>query len=186
MITSNDLKKGLTIQYEGSIWKVLDFQHVKHGRGQAIVRAKLRNLRQGNIKDLTFRAGEKLETAHIETKTMQYLYENAGQHIFMDLETYEQIGIPEEKIEDELKFLKENENVDIVTYEGEVIGASLPVKVQLRVIETEPGIRGDTQSGGSKTAKLETGAVITVPLFVNVDDVLIVNTEDGSYDSRVQ
>lgn len=186
MITSNDLRKGLTIQYEGGIWRVMDFQHVKHGRGQAIVRAKLRNLRQGNIKDITFRAGEKLETAHIDTKTMQYLYATGDDHVFMDVDTYEQLSIPEEKIEDELRFLKENDNVEIMMYEGEVIGVTLPVKVELRVIETEPGIRGDTQSGGSKTAKLETGAVITVPLFINVDDVLVVNTEDGTYDSRVQ
>lgn len=184
MITSNDLRKGLTIQYDGSIWRVMEFQHVKHGRGQAIVRSKLRNLRNGNIAEITFRAGEKLETAHIESRPMQYLYENAGSYVFMDTDTFEQIAIPGEQIEEEVKFMKENEEVSVVLYEGEVIGLELPTKVKLEVVDTEPGIRGDTQSGGSKPATLETGAVITVPLFVNRGDVLIVNTEEGTYDSR--
>lgn len=184
MITSNDLRKGLTIQYDNSIWRVMDFQHVKHGRGQAIVRSKLRNLRNGNISEVTFRGGEKLETAHIDHRPMQYLYENAGNYVFMDTENFEQIAIPGENIEEEVKFMKENEEVSVVLYEGEVIGLELPAKVELEVVETEPGIRGDTQSGGSKPATLETGAVITVPLFINRGDILIVNTEDGTYDSR--
>lgn len=184
MITSNDLRKGLTIQYNDSIWKVMDFQHVKHGRGQAIVRAKLRNLRNANIADVTFRAGEKLETAHIENRTMQYLYENAGNRVFMDTETFEQIEIPEVNIDEEIPFMKENSEVEVNLYEGEVIGVELSPKVELEVVETEPGIRGDTQSGGSKPATMETGAVVTVPLFINKGDKIIVNTEDGSYDSR--
>ncbi len=184
MITSNDLKRGQTILYQDNIWRVIEFQHVKPGKGQAFVRSKLKNLRTGGNQDVTFRAGEKLDTAHIETNTMQYLYEADDLHMFMDIETYEQIGIPTAQIEDELKFMKDGMEVDIQRYEGEVIGVQLPSKVVLEVIETEPGIRGDTQSGGSKTAKLETGAVITVPLFINVGDKLEVNTEEGSYSSR--
>jgi translation elongation factor P len=185
MISSNDFKRGQTIIYNDNIWRVLEFQHVKPGKGQAFVRSKLKNLRTGANQDVTFRAGEKVETAHIDTNAMQYLYENDGMHMFMDTTTYEQIGIPTAQIEDELQFLKDGMVADVVTYEGEVIGVQLPPKVNLEVIATEPGIRGDTQSGGSKPATLETGAVITVPLFVNKGDVLEVNTEDGTYSSRV-
>lgn len=185
MISSNDLKRGQTIVYNDNIWRVLEFQHVKPGKGQAFVRSKLKNLRTGANQDITFKAAEKIEPAHIDTNTMQYLYENDGLHTFMDVETYEQIGIPTDQIEDELKFLKDGAEADIMLYEGEVIGVQLPAKVNLEVIKTDPGIRGDTQSGGSKPATLETGAVITVPLFINKGDILEVNTEDGSYSSRV-
>lgn len=184
MISSNDFKRGQTILYNGNIWRVMEFQHVKPGKGQAFVRSKLKNLRTGGHQDVTFRAAEKVETAHISTNTMQYLYETDGMHMFMDVETYDQIGIPTAQIEDELKFLKDGMEADVITYEGEVIGVQLPTKVILEVVETEPGIRGDTQSGGSKTATLETGAVITVPLFVNKGDLLEVNTEEGTYSSR--
>lgn len=185
MISSNDFKRGQTILYNGNIWRVIEFQHVKPGKGQAFVRSKLKNLRTGANQDITFRAGEKVETAHINTNTMQYLYENDGMHMFMDVSTYDQIGIPTAQIEDELKFLKDGMEADVITYEGEVIGVQLPSKVNLEVVATEPGIRGDTQSGGSKPATLETGAVITVPLFVNKGDILEVNTEEGTYSSRV-
>lgn len=184
MISTNDFKTGQTIQYDGNIWRIMDFQHVKPGKGAAFVRSKLKNLRTGSIQDITFRAGEKMEAAHIDTKTMQYLYDNAGSHVFMDTATYEQLEIPENQIQDELKFMKENMEVDIVMYESEVLGVELPKKVQLKVVETEPGIRGDTSGGGSKPATLETGAVVTVPLFINRDDELIINTADGSYDTR--
>src|SRR5690625_51223 len=185
MISSNDFKRGQTILYNDNIWRVIEFQHVKPGKGQAFVRSKLKNLRTGANQDITFRAGEKVETAHIDKSSMQYLYESDGMHMFMDTTSYEQIGIPTAQIEDELKFLKDSMVVDVITYEGEVIGVQLPAKVNLEVIATEPGIRGDTQSGGSKPATLETGAVITVPLFVNKGDLLEVNTEDGTYSSRV-
>lgn len=184
MISTNDFKTGRTIQYNGNIWRILDFQHVKPGKGAAFVRSKLKNLRTGSIQDITFRAGEKMDTAHIDTKTMQYLYDNAGSHVFMDTATYEQLEIPEEQIQDELRFMKENMEVEIMMYENEVLGVELPKKVQLKVVETEPGIRGDTSGGGSKPATLETGAVVTVPLFINRDDELIINTTDGSYDTR--
>lgn len=184
MISTNEFKTGLTIQYDGGLWRIVEFQHVKPGKGAAFVRSKLKNLRTGALQDKTFRAGEKMETAHIEHKTMQYLYEDGGNFVFMDTETYEQLEIPGERITEETKFLKENMNVEIMMFGSEVLGVDLPKKVELRVVETEPGIRGDTTSGGSKTAKLETGAVVTVPLFVNVDDVLVINTAEGSYDSR--
>lgn len=184
MISTNEFKTGLTIQYDGGLWRIVEFQHVKPGKGAAFVRSKLKNLRTGALQDKTFRAGEKMESAHIEHKTMQYLYEDGGNFVFMDTETYEQLEIPGERISDETKFLKENMTVEISMFESEVLGVDLPKKVELRVVETEPGIRGDTTSGGSKTAKLETGAVVTVPLFVNVDDVLVINTAEGSYDSR--
>ncbi|EXJ22770.1 Translation elongation factor P [Alkalibacterium sp. AK22] len=184
MISTSEFKTGLTIEYDGSIWRIMEFQHVKPGKGAAFVRSKLKNLRTGAIQDKTFRAGEKMETAHIETSSMQYLYENGGNHVFMDTSTYEQLEIPEERIEDELKFMKENMQVEIMMYGSELLGVELPKKVELKVVETEPGIRGDTSGGGSKSATLETGAVVTVPLFVNVDDVLIINTDEKSYVSR--
>lgn len=184
MISTNEFKTGLTIQYDDNIWRVIEFQHVKPGKGAAFVRSKLKNLRTGAVQDKTFRAGEKMEAAHIENKTMQYLYDNAGSHVFMDSETYEQLEIPQEQITDALKYMKENMLVDIMMFGNEVLGVELPTKVELKVVETEPGIRGDTTSGGSKPATLETGAVVTVPLFVNKDDVLIVNTSEGTYVSR--
>lgn len=184
MISTNEFKNGRTIEYDGGIWKILDFQHVKPGKGQAFVRTKLKNLRTGAQQEVTFKAGDKVETAMIENKPMQYLYDNGGSHVFMNTENFEQVEIPEDQIEEELKFLKENMEVEIVFYGNEVLGIELPNKVELKVVETEPGIRGDTSGGGSKPATLETGAVITVPLFVNKDEVLVVNTADGSYDSR--
>lgn len=185
MISSNEFKRGQTIIYKDNLWQIVEFEHVNPGRGQAFVRSRLRNLRTGARQEVTFRASERVETAHIKKNKMQYLYEDDGMHIFMDVSTYEQVGVPTAQIEDELKFLKDNMEVDLITYEGEVIGLELPPKVELEVIATEPGIRGDTQSGGSKPATLETGAVIIVPLFVNVGDLLEINTEDGTYSSRI-
>ncbi|MDN6161372.1 MAG: elongation factor P [Atopostipes sp.] len=185
MISTNEFKRGQTIIYKNKLWQVMEFEHVNPGRGQAFVRTKLRNMRTSTNQEVTFRASEKIETAHIDRSDVQYLYEDDGMHIFMNVSTYEQVGVPTEQIEDELQFLKDNMEVQLVTYEGEVINLDLPPKVELEVVKTEPGIRGDTQSGGSKPATLETGAVITVPLFVNKGDILEVNTEDASYSSRV-
>lgn len=185
MISSNEFKRGQTILYKGKLWQVMEYEHVNPGRGQAFVRSKLRNMRTGANQEITFRASEKVETAHIDRTAVQYLYEDDGMHIFMNVSTYEQVGIPTEQIEEELRFLKDNMEVQLVTYEGEVINLELPPKVELEVVATEPGIRGDTQSGGSKPATLETGTVINVPLFVNKGDFLEVNTEDASYSSRV-
>ncbi|SFH78708.1 elongation factor P [Pisciglobus halotolerans] len=184
MISVNDFKTGLTIEVDGGIWRVIDFQHVKPGKGAAFVRSKLKNLRTGAVQEKTFRAGEKVGKAQINNRKMQYLYENAGLHVFMDMNTYEQIEIPADQITDELKFMKENMEVSVIMYESEVLGVELPNTVELKVVETEPGIRGDTSSGGSKPATVETGAVVNVPFFVNVDDTLVINTQDGSYVSR--
>src|SRR5690625_1063421 len=184
MISVNDFKTGTTIEHENDIWQVLEFQHVKPGKGAAFVRSKLRNLRNGNIQDVTFRAGERLKRAHIEHKKMQYLYASGNSHAFMDVETYEQIELSQDQIENELNYIIESMTVNINMFQGEILGITLPNTVELKVVETEPGVRGDTVSGGSKSATLETGLVVQVPLFINVDDVLIISTEDGKYISR--
>ncbi|MEG2708582.1 MAG: elongation factor P [Vagococcus sp.] len=184
MISVNDLKTGLTIEVDGNIFRVIEFQHVKPGKGAAFVRTKLKNLRNGNIAEKTFRGGEKVAKAQIDNHKMQYLYESAGNHVFMDLSTYEQIELPGEVIEEELKYLLENSECNIVMYGLETLGVDLPNTVELNVKETEPGIRGDTSSGGTKPAVMETGLVVQVPFFINADDRLIINTNDGSYVSR--
>ncbi|HEY4551342.1 MAG TPA: elongation factor P [Bacillus sp. (in: firmicutes)] len=184
MISVNDFKTGLTIEVDGSLWRVIDFQHVKPGKGAAFVRSKLRNLRNGAIQEKTFRAGEKVAKAQIDNRKMQYLYANGDQHVFMDTESYDQIELSEDAIEYELKFLKENMEVHIMMYQGESLGVELPNSVVLEVTETEPGIKGDTASGGTKPATLQTGLVVQVPFFVNQGDHLIINTTDSSYVSR--
>ena len=184
MISVNDFKTGLTIEVDGSLWRVIDFQHVKPGKGAAFVRSKLRNLRNGAIQEKTFRAGEKVAKAQIDNRKMQYLYANGDQHVFMDTESYDQIELSEDAIEYELKFLKENMEVHIMMYQGESLGVELPNSVVLEVTETEPGIKGDTASGGTKPATLETGLVVQVPFFINQGDRLIINTTESSYVSR--
>lgn len=184
MISVNDFKTGTTIEYEDNIWQVIEFQHVKPGKGAAFVRSKLRNLRNGNIQEKTFRAGEKVKKAHIERKKMQYLYASGDSHAFMDMNSYEQIELPSSRIEYELNFIKENSEVDVMMFEGEIIGIDLPKNVELQVTETEPGVKGDTVSGGSKAATLETGYVVQVPLFINEGDTLVISTTDGKYVSR--
>lgn len=184
MISVNDFRTGLTIEVDNGIWRVLDFQHVKPGKGAAFVRSKLRNLRTGSVQEKTFRAGEKVEKAQIDNRKMQYLYASGDQHVFMDTESYEQIELSAASIEHELKFLKENMEIFITSYQGETLGIELPNTVELEVTETEPGIKGDTASGGTKPATLETGLIVQVPFFVNQGDRLIVNTSDSSYVSR--
>ncbi|MGV3274981.1 elongation factor P [Staphylococcus sp. 11261D007BR] len=184
MISVNDFKTGLTISVDNGIWKVIEFQHVKPGKGSAFVRSKLRNLRTGAIQEKTFRAGEKVEQAMIENRRMQYLYADGDNHIFMDNETFEQIELETSYIEHELQFLKANMDVQIQMYEGEIIGVELPKTVELAVTETEPGIKGDTATGATKSATVETGYTLNVPLFVNEGDTLVINTADGSYVSR--
>lgn len=184
MISTNDFRTGITIELDGDPWQVIDFQHVKPGKGSPFVRAKMKNLRNGNVREDTFRAGEKVPRAHIETKEMQYLYSSGDEYTFMDMNTYDQINLNKKQIEYELKFLKENMTVHIVEYKGEMLGINLPNTVELEVVETEPGIRGDTATGGSKPATLETGHVVSVPFFINVGDKLIVDTRTGEYVSR--
>lgn len=184
MISVNDFKTGLTISVDNAIWKVIDFQHVKPGKGSAFVRSKLRNLRTGAIQEKTFRAGEKVEPAMIENRRMQYLYADGDNHVFMDNESFEQTELSSDYLKEELNYLKEGMEVQIQTYEGETIGVELPKTVELTVTETEPGIKGDTATGATKSATVETGYTLNVPLFVNEGDVLIINTGDGSYISR--
>ncbi|MFC4712009.1 elongation factor P [Planococcus dechangensis] len=186
MISVNDFKTGLTIEVDGDIWRVMEFQHVKPGKGAAFVRSKLRNLRSGAVNEKTFRAGEKVAKAQIDNRKMQYLYANGDMHAFMDSETYDQIELPEKSIAYELKFLQENMDVQVIQYEGEVLGVELPNTVVLEVAETDPGIKGDTASGGSKPAILTTGLSVQVPFFINQGDKLIINTTDSSYVSRAQ
>lgn len=184
MISVNDFKTGLTIEVDNDIWQVIEFQHVKPGKGAAFVRSKLRSLRSGNIQEKTFRAGEKVGKAHIDNRKMQYLYASGEMHTFMDMESYEQLELNQKQIEYELKFLKENMEVNVISYAGEILGVTLPNSVELEVAETEPGIKGDTASGGSKPAVMETGLTVQVPFFVNQGDRLIVSTSDGKYVSR--
>ena len=184
MISSNDFRPGTTIEYDGSIWRVIEFMHVKPGKGAAFVRTKLKNIRTGAVKEMTFRAGEKVARARIEIRQMQYLYNDGASYTFMDSETFEQMNIAREQLEYEINFLKENMNCIVVLYEGEAIGVDLPNTVELEVAETEPGIRGDTATGGSKPAKLETGYVVQVPFFINQGDRLIIDTRSGQYVSR--
>ncbi|MFB4210918.1 elongation factor P [Shouchella sp. 1P09AA] len=184
MISVNDFKTGLTIEVDNGIWQVMEFQHVKPGKGAAFVRSKLRNLRTGSVQERTFRAGEKVAKAHIENRRMQYLYESGDMHTFMDNETYEQLELPTKQIEHELKFLKENMEVHVITFESETLGVEVPNTVTLEVTETEPGIKGDTASGGTKPATVETGLTVQVPFFVNQGDKLIIDTRNSSYVSR--
>src|SRR5690625_1966890 len=184
MISVNDFRTGLTIEVDNNIWQVIEFQHVKPGKGAAFVRSKLRNLRNNNIQEITFRAGERVKRAHIEHKNMQYLYASGDTHAFMDTNTYEQIELQTNQIEHELKFIKENMEVSLITFQGEILGIDLPNNVELKVVETEPGIKGDTVSGGSKPATLETGLVVQVPLFIDRGETLVINTSDGKYISR--
>jgi elongation factor P len=184
MISVNDFRTGLTIIVEGNLFRVLEFQHVKPGKGAAFVRSKLRNLRNGNVTEKTFRAGEKVEKAMVDNRKMQYLYAQGDEHVFMDMESYDQTTLATTQIEEELKYMLENMELSMQSYQGELIGIELPNTVVLEVAETEPGIKGDTASGGTKPAKMETGLYVNVPFFVNQGDKLIINTTEGSYVSR--
>lgn len=184
MISVNDFKTGLTVEVDGDIFTVLDFQHVKPGKGAAFVRSKLKNLRNGNTVEKTFRAGETIGRAIIENREVQYLYASGSQHTFMDNETYDQFELSADQLKWELNFLKENMNVKIVSYQGEILGINLPNSVELAVVETEPGIKGNTATGATKNAKVETGLNVQVPLFINEGDVLIIDTREGKYVSR--
>ncbi len=184
MISTSDFKTGLTVEMDGEAWQIMDFQHVKPGKGAAFVRAKLRNVKTGVTKENTFRAGEKVPKARVENKKMQYLYSSGDEYTFMDNETYEQMTLPGSRIENELNYMLENSEVHIIIYKDEVIGIDIPNSVVLTVRETEPGIKGDTATGATKNATMETGLVVQVPLFINEGDKLIIDTRTGSYMSR--
>jgi len=184
MISSNDFHTGVTIEMGGEIYTVLEFQHVKPGKGAAFVRSKLKNLRSGSIIEHTFRAGEKVPRAHLEKKEMEYLYRDDELYYLMDLETYEQITISEEKLGSGVKYLKENDRLQVLMHGDEVVGVDLPVTVILQVADTEPGLKGDTASGATKPATMETGLVVQVPLFINPGDLVKIDTRSGSYIER--
>jgi elongation factor P len=185
MISTNQLKNGNHIEVDGVIFKVMEFQHVKPGKGGAFVRTKLRRASDGNVIDKTFRAGEKFRAVRTEGRKMQFLYADGTDAHFMDSESFEQIALPESGVADELRWTKPNDEVDMLFIDDQPSGLQLPASVELEVAETEPGVRGDTASGGgSKPATLETGATINVPLFVNIGDRVKVQTETGEYMSR--
>ncbi len=184
MISTNDFKTGLTIELDGEVFVVIDFQHVKPGKGSAFVRSKLKNVRSGAVVERTFNAGEKVPRAHLDRREMQYLYNDGESYYLMDNQNYDQLSITKDHLGDAVKFLKENTNVYIVLYQGSVIGVELPNFVELEVVETSPGIKGDTASGGSKPATLETGAIVQVPFFIEVGDVLQIDTRTGNYLKR--
>jgi elongation factor P len=186
MISSNDFRTGVTIQYNNGLWQIVEFQHVKPGKGSAFVRTKMKNVETGNTLEVTFRAGEKLPTASIEKSEMQYLYKSGDHYTMMDAVTYEQIELAEAQIGSAVEFLKEGlEGILILRYDGRVIGVDLPNTVELEVKETAPDERGDTSSGGGKPATLETGAIITVPFHLKVGDKIKVDTRNRKYITRV-
>ncbi len=184
MISTNEFHNGITIEMNGDIFTILEFQHVKPGKGAAFVRSKLKNLRSGSIIEHTFRAGEKVGKAHLERKEVEYLYRDEDFYYLMDLESYEQITLNEEKLGSGVKFLKENDRLQILMHGDEVVGVDLPVTVILSVSDTEPGLKGDTASGATKPATMETGLVVQVPLFVNPGDLIKVDTRSGNYIER--
>ena len=184
MISSNDFRPGVTIELNGDPCQVVEFQHVKPGKGAAFVRCKIKNLKTGATIENTFRAGEKVPKAQLDRRTMQYLYFDGENYVFMDNENFDQITLTEAQLAGGEKYLKENMDCQINMYQGDILGVELPNTVELKVVETEPGIKGDTTSGGSKPATLETGVIVNVPFFVNVDDVLRIDTRTGDYIER--
>ncbi|MCL2151273.1 MAG: elongation factor P [Coriobacteriia bacterium] len=184
-ISTADFKNGKAILIDGKPYVIIEFQHVKPGKGGAFVRTKVRDVRSGRVNDLTFRAGEKFDELRMEQKDMQFLYSDSGEFHFMDTETYEQMALGAEAVGDAAKWLKENDIASLQYAGEELIGVDAPMFVELEVTETEPGFKGDTVQGSNKPATLETGAVISVPMFINIGDVLKVDTRDGRYITRV-
>ncbi|NMB23999.1 MAG: elongation factor P [Firmicutes bacterium] len=184
MISVNDLRTGLTLELDGEVWSVVEFLHVKPGKGAAFVRTKLRNVRSGAVTERTFRAGERVPRARIETKQMQYLYAAGDEYHFMDTETYEQMSLTASALDDAVNYLTENMVIGVQLYEGAPIGVDLPTAVELEIIETEPGFRGDTATGGTKPATVETGLIVQVPLFIEQGTIIKVDTRTGEYLSR--
>ncbi len=186
MISSNDFKTGQTIIWNNGVWQVLEFLHVKPGKGAAFVRTKLKNVEKGNVIETTFRGGEKVPSANVEKKAMQYLYRTGDTITFMDNSNYEQLEVGADQIGEQVKYLKEQANVMVMFFNEKIIGIDIPAHVELKVVETPPGHKGDTAAGNNKPATLETGAVIQVPFFVNVDDIVRVDTRSNQYIDRVK
>ena len=183
-VSTNDLKNGMTLELDGTLFQVVEFQHVKPGKGGAFVRTKLKGLESGAVVDRTFRAGEKFPRVHTEVKNVQYLYDAGEDVVFMDEENYEQLHLPHGSVADALEFLQPSGSVQLLMVDGKPAGVQLPASVELTVAETEPGVRGDTVSNVTKAATLETGAVVQVPLFVNVGERIKVDPREGRYISR--
>ncbi|MHB1017591.1 MAG: elongation factor P [Coriobacteriia bacterium] len=184
-VSTNQFKTGMCIMYNDKMWIIVDFQHVKPGKGGAFVRTKLKELKTGRVNEITFRAGEKVEDVRVETKRLQYLYGDGSSFHFMNVESYEQFEIPADFVGDASKWLKENDEVQVVYAGDEMIGVEPPMFVELKVTDTDPGFKGDTVQGGTKPATLETGAVVQVPMFVETGETLKIDTRDGSYITRV-
>jgi len=184
-VSTNQFKTGMCISYNDKMWLIVEFQHVKPGKGGAFVRTKLKELKTGRVVDVTFRAGEKVDDVRVETKHLQYLYTDGAAFHFMDTSSYEQFEIGADFVGDTAKWLKENDEVAVVYAGGEMIGVEPPMFVELTVTDTDPGFKGDTVQGGTKAATLETGAVVQVPMFVETGDTLKIDTRDGSYITRV-
>lgn len=184
MISSNDFRTGVSIELDGSVWKVVEFLHVKPGKGAAFVRTKLKNVQSGNTVERTFRAGETVPQATIEKSVMQHTYREAEQYVFMDMETYEESRLTEEQIGDRVKYLKEGMEVNVVRWNDQVLEVELPNSVVLEITETDPGVKGDTATGGTKPATLETGAQVMVPLFISIGEKIKVDTRNDSYLGR--
>jgi elongation factor P len=185
MISAGDFRKGITVEMDNTVYTIVDFQHVKPGKGAAFVRTKLKNVMTGGVLEKTFSPTEKLPRAHVETKEMQYLYNDGELYYFMDSQTYEQIPLNHSQVEEAIKYIKENSNVIIKFFKGSAFSVEPPNFVELEVTHTEPGFKGDTATGGSKPATLETGAVIQVPLFINTGDIIRVDTRTDEYMERV-
>ena len=186
MIDTSDFKNGMSIILDGEIYLIVEFQHVKPGKGPAFVRTRLKNLRSGSTLEKTFRAGEKMDQAILERKKMSFLYNQETDYVFMDMESYDQTEVPAAAIGSGVKYLKDSTEVEVCSHNGRILSVELPLSMDLEVVETDPGLRGDTASGGSKPAKVETGAVVSVPLFINVGERIRVDTRTDTYLERVK
>jgi len=184
MFNVNDIKNGMTLKHDGVIYQVIEFQHVKPGKGSAFVKTKLKDLKAGSTREITFNAGIKLEKAEVTKSELLYLYAAGDSYVFMDNSTFEQIELPANMLEEEKKFLKENMTVEVMNYNGEIIGVSLPEKVSYKVIAAEEAVKGNTTSGALKDVTIETGYTLKAPLFISEGEEIIVTTRDGKYSSR--
>ncbi|MBE9046677.1 elongation factor P [Pleurocapsales cyanobacterium LEGE 10410] len=184
MISSNDFRTGVTVELDGSVWRVVEFLHVKPGKGSAFVRTKLKNVQTGNTVEKTFRAGETVPQANLEKRTMQHTYKDGDEFVFMDMETYEETRMNGERLGDRTNFLKEEMEVNVIFWDEKVLEIELPTSVVLEITDTDPGVKGDTATGGTKPATVETGAQVMVPLFISIGEKIKVDTRDGSYLGR--
>ncbi|MDL2318667.1 elongation factor P [Eubacteriales bacterium OttesenSCG-928-A19] len=185
MINAGDFRKGVTVEWDGGVWVIVDFQHVKPGKGAAFVRTKIKNVMTGAVVERSFNPTDKMPRAHIETKEMQYLYNDGELYYFMDLETYEQLPLNKGEVEDVIQFVKENENVSVRFFKGKAFSVEAPNFVEMEIVDTEPGFKGDTASNTTKPATTETGYVVSVPLFINIGDHVRIDTRSGEYMERM-